>query len=235
MTISGILFDKDGVLVDFQRTYAPSTLSVIEALADGDGEVVIRLAKAVDFDAEAVSFGTGSVVIAGTAADIARAWHPHLPQLSQDELIDQVETLYDDITLRHVTPFDEVDAALTALTGRGLKLGLATNDTEESAHRHLAAIGQKDRFDFISGYDSGHGSKPAPGMILAFARQVGVDPAQIVMVGDSLHDMHAGRSAGAICVAVTTGMAGRAILAPHADHVIDSLSKLSELVSTISA
>jgi phosphoglycolate phosphatase len=48
------------------------------------------------------------------------------------------------------------------------------------------------------------------------------------MVGDSTHDLHAGRGAGMATVAVLTGVAGRAALAPHADVVLNSIAELPE-------
>jgi phosphoglycolate phosphatase len=108
-----------------------------------------------------------------------------------------------------------------------LKLGLATNDTEAPARAHLAGAGVLDLFDFVAGCDSGWGGKPAPGQLLAFAGRVGVDPARSVMVGDSLHDLHAGRDAGMKRAAVLTGIAEAAELAPHADVVLPDISHLA--------
>ncbi len=233
--IKGIFFDKDGVLVDFQRTYAPSTAEVIAVLSGKEPELIEAMAQAVDFDPGKVSFGAQSIVIAGTAADIARAWHPHLPKWQINELITRVEDLYDAITVKHVSPFEDVADTLTALKQAGLALGVATNDTQESAHRHTDAIGIRNSFDFISGYDSGHGPKPEPGMILAFARAIGATPAQIIMIGDSLHDLHSARAAGAIGVGITTGMAGSEVLSTDADHVISALAHLPELVEKLNA
>ena len=59
----------------------------------------------------------------------------------------------------------------TALRARGLKLGVATNDSEVPAQAHLRAHGLTGLLDFIAGYDSGHGAKPGPGMCLAFAAE----------------------------------------------------------------
>jgi len=36
MTIKAVLFDKDGVLVDFNATWCPATVKVIDTLAAGD-------------------------------------------------------------------------------------------------------------------------------------------------------------------------------------------------------
>jgi phosphoglycolate phosphatase len=71
-----------------------------------------------------------------------------------------------------------------------------TNDAEAPAHAHLNRAGVADLFDFVAGCDSGHGAKPAPGQLLAFARRTGLAPERVVMVGDSLHDLHAGRMPG---------------------------------------
>ena len=80
--------------------------------------------------------------------------------------------------------------------------------------------------DFIAGCDSGHGAKPQPGQLLAFAERIGLSPDRIVMVGDSTHDLIAGRSAGMQTVAVLTGLAEAAVLAPYADAVLPDIGHL---------
>ena len=113
------------------------------------------------------------------------------------------------------------------MAARGLHLGVATNDSEHAARAHLRTAGIHDRFAFIAGADSGHGGKPDPGMCLAFAAAVGIAPGQVLMVGDSLHDLHAGRAAGMRTLGVLTGMANAAELAPHADLVLPDIGALS--------
>ena len=44
MPIRAILFDKDGTLVDFQRTWGPATYDVLSELCDGDRAAFERLA-----------------------------------------------------------------------------------------------------------------------------------------------------------------------------------------------
>ncbi len=63
-------------------------------------------------------------------------------------------------------------------------------------------------------------------MCLAFARALGLDPARVAMVGDSRHDLDAGRAAGMRVVAVLTGIAGREELEPHADVVLADIGAL---------
>ena len=133
--------------------------------------------------------------------------------------------------LTTMTPVGDPAAVLRALRGQGLKLGLATNDAQASALRHLDQLGLSGQMDFVAGYDSGHGAKPAPGMVLAFAAEIGAAPGEIALVGDSLHDLDSARAAGAIGVAVLSGPASREDLAPHADFVIQDIGDLPALVA----
>ena len=85
--------------------------------------------------------------------------------------------------------------ALSAL-GAGRVLGLVTNDSEAPARAHLEAHQITHHFNFISGYDSGFGSKPDPGQLLGFCAATGMRAEATAMVGDSRHDLQAGRAAG---------------------------------------
>jgi phosphoglycolate phosphatase len=63
-------------------------------------------------------------------------------------------------------------------------------------------------------------------MCLAFAAFTGLDPAEVLMVGDSRHDLEAGRAAGMRPIAVLTGIARAADLAPHAEAVLPDIGAL---------
>ncbi|MBC7158321.1 MAG: HAD family hydrolase, partial [Rhodobacteraceae bacterium] len=121
------------------------------------------------------------------------------------------------------------------LAERGLALGLATNDAEGAAHAHLEAVGIAAHMAFVAGYDSGFGAKPRPGMLLAFADRVGLAPARIAMVGDSRHDLLAGRAAGMRTVAVLTGPARAEELAPLADVVLPDIGHLPGWIDSLAA
>lgn len=55
------------------------------------------------------------------------------------------------------------------------------------------------------------------------------------MVGDSTHDLIAGRAAGMVTVAVLTGMADAATLSPHADVVLPHIGHLPEWLDQLQA
>ena len=69
--------------------------------------------------------------------------------------------------------------------------------------------------------------KPMPEPLLAFCDAIGVAPNRAIMVGDSTHDLIAGRLAGMGTVGVLTGMADAGTLAPHADVVLPDIGHLT--------
>lgn len=227
--IKGVLFDKDGTLLDFEATYAPACALVVRDLAGGNEAQAALLAAAVDFDLGAERFDPASVFIAGCTADIAEAWAPLLGAAADGELAGRIDRLFERYSRNTARLFAGVPDTLSLLSAAGLKLGIATNDAEANARAHARVSGLDGWMDFFAGYDSGHGAKPGPGMVAAFARFCGCEPGAVIMVGDSLHDMAAARACGAHAVAVATGPAGRDELAPHADVVIDSLAELAAL------
>lgn len=223
--IKGILFDKDGVLFDFQRTWGGWAHRMIGILSEGDAGLAQRLADVMVFDMPSRRFHPGSFVIAGTSREVSEAVATVLPGRSVEAVHKVMTTEAARTPLVEAVP---LRATLSALGARGLPLGLATNDTEASARAHLGASEVLDLFAFVAGSDSGHGAKPAPGMCTAFAKAQGLEPEALVMVGDSTHDMAAGRAAGFVCVAVLTGVAVAEDLAPHADAVLPDIAALGD-------
>ncbi|WP_333815326.1 HAD family hydrolase [Tabrizicola sp.] len=229
--IDGLLFDKDGTLFDFRVSWGRWAKDFLTRIAR-DAAHARRLGRAIGFDLDTGAFAPDSPVIAATAADIAAALQPELPGVTVEELTDRIDASAGQAPMSEAVPLRPL---LSALRGQGLRLGVATNDSEAPARQHLANHGITDCFDFISGYDSGHGAKPGPGMCLAFARALGLEPARVAMVGDSRHDLEAGRAAGMRVVAVLTGIARREDLEPHADVVLADIGALPDWLSGLKA
>lgn len=94
--------------------------------------------------------------------------------------------IYDEwAACRHFSLYDDVQPALRALRAAGMRMGLISN-----THRCLSALQQ--HFDLapyigcaVSSSDHGY-MKPHPGIFQEALRQLGAQPAEAVMVGDSL-------------------------------------------------
>jgi len=221
--IEAVLFDKDGTLFDFHATWGVWAKSLLLEESGGDQDLAARMGDAIGYNYHDGSFAPDSMVIFDTPPDIAAALLPFFDGETVKTLTDRLNQAAAQVPMVEAVPLIPL---LLELEARGIKLGVATNDGEAPARAHLEASGIAGMFDFIVGSDSGFGGKPQAGMMNAFADHVGVNSAAIAMVGDSVHDLVAGRAAGMTTVAVLTGVACEAELAPHADVVLPDIGHL---------
>ncbi|WP_353471542.1 HAD family hydrolase [Salipiger sp. H15] len=227
-----VLFDKDGTLFDFTRTWGAWAQEVMHDLAGGDAALVAAMARELRFDLATGSFLKDSPVIAGTSREAADCLARGLGRADSAALEGYLSEAAARAPLAEAVPLAPL---LDALRGAGLRLGVMTNDNEAVALAHLRQAGVGDRFDFVAGFDSGHGAKPSPAPLLAFAEALGLPPGRVVMVGDSTHDLQAGRAAGMMTVAVLTGLAGAEELRPLADAVLPDIGHLPDWLSAVPA
>lgn len=219
----GILFDKDGTLFDFEATWTPWAEKFFLKMCDGDHAKAQHLGLVVGFNLDERSFDRDSVVIAGTPEEIVHALAPLFPDFPEAEI---VSIMNEEAAAAPMTETVPLIPFLTSLRQRGLKLGVATNDAEAPAIAHVSAVGAEKLFDFICGSDSGYGGKPEAGQILGFCQTMVISPSKVIMVGDSLHDLIAGQTAGCTTIGVLTGLATRDELQPFADVVLENIGEI---------
>ncbi len=227
-SIRGILFDKDGTLFDFRATWGGWSKRLLKNLAQEAGVAPEALGRAVGFDVTTGIFAPDSAVIAHPVPEIAALLLPHLPGMEAGALVERMNALSAEAELVPAVPLVPLFRRFRAM---GLRIGLVTNDGEAPARAHLAWAGVEGFFDYVAGFDSGHGAKPEPGPLLAFARAEGLDPTEVIMVGDSRHDLIAGKAAGMPVVAVLTGVAEAGELAPVADAVLPDIGHLPDWIA----
>lgn len=225
--IRGILFDKDGTLIDFNKTwFAIGDALALEAAA-GDRVEADRLMAIGGYDRSARRFRADSVFAAGANADIVALWHPDIPANRRAELTRR----FDEVTAvqgaQKAVALPGMVKAAGQLHRAGYRLGVATNDSTGGAEQTVLRLGIAQLFEAIYGYDSVPHPKPAPDMIHAFCDMTGLKPAEIAMVGDNRHDLQMGRAAGAgAVVGVLSGTGTIETLTPMADVVLGSIVEL---------
>jgi len=232
VTFAGVIFDKDGTLFDFNATWGAWAKTMIDRETGGDGHLITRLADRLGYDLAAERFLPGSIVIAETIDVTADAILEVLPGKDKSALIERMNAAAIEVPQKEAAPLGQL---LMALRSQGLALGVVTNDSEQSARAHLAKSEVESAFDFIVGCDSGFGGKPEAGQLMAFCRATKLDPKHCAMVGDSTHDLLAGRAAGMVCVGVLTGPAPREELEPYADVVLESIAELPSWLTSMSS
>lgn len=229
--IKGIVFDKDGTLLDFHATWVPRALAAVLAVADGDQGLASAMLQATGYDNEENRVLGGSILAAGNNRDISLVWAP-----LAHKSVNQVEIVLNDMfsasDYGDSVAVKDLNSSLKKLADLGLILGIATMDSEAGIKATLGNFGCLHLFDYAVGYDSGFGSKPGPAMVLGFCQQTGLRPEQVMVVGDNTHDIHMGQSAAAgYNVGVLTGTSTRNELEPEADLVVDSIADLATLWS----
>ncbi len=226
-SIRGLLFDKDGTLFDFEKTWNSWTSRILTEVSKQSDVSISALADAIDFDLKTGKLLPQSIVIAGTHRQVTAALHTKLPNWDFEHLESYLLDYVIETPQYEVVPLQKF---FRKLKSEGLLLGVMTNDAERGAQAHLAAAGILDLLDFVAGSDTGFGCKPAPEPLLAFAKITGLSPDEIAMVGDSLHDLQAAQAAGMMRIAVLTGVATEDELKEHADLVLTSIANLSDLI-----
>jgi len=208
MPIRAVLFDKDGTLLDYHRTWGPINLAAAELAAAGDAALAERLLQVGGMDRESMITRAGSLLAAGHTREIAEAWVAAGSPLPLTNLSARLNALFTASATGSV-PVGDLDALFATLTGMGLRLGIASSDNEASIRLMLSHLDLAHHISFVTGYDSGNGVKPGPGMVLACAKAFGISPAEIAVVGDNTHDIDMARSGGAgLAIAVLSGTGG---------------------------
>ncbi len=231
MAIRGILFDKDGTLLDYTATWIPANRAAALAVARGDPDLCGHLLRAGGYDPDTKQMTGNALLAAGTNVEIASAWCAQVPDWNLDELVALIEGIFLDHGRHGAVPVPDLSPTLTQLKARGLILGIATSDSEAGIESTLGRFDVLGHFDFLAGYDSGHGVKPGPGMVHGFAGESGLPVAEIAVVGDNIHDLEMGRAAGVgLAIGVLTGTGSRSDLSALADHVFDSIADLESVL-----
>ncbi|MGR4001063.1 MAG: HAD family hydrolase [Alphaproteobacteria bacterium] len=228
--IRAFLFDKDGTLIDYERSWGPVNRRAVRVLSGGDMDLEGRLLEAGGVDRLSGLTRSDSVFASGSTVDVARAFMAVGLERDELELVDELDVIFSEV-LRTAVAVTDLAVFFGMLRSLGLRTGVASNDSEEGIRRFLDYFGIVGLVDFVSGYDSGYGSKPGSGMFRGFCGSVGVGGGEAAMVGDTLHDMACGEGGGAgLLVGVLTGTGTREVLAPVSDICLDSVADILPLL-----
>ena len=220
--VKAVLFDLDGTLID----------SAPDLGAAADKMRTDRGLPSLPLDDYRHMAGAGARGMLGIAFGMTPD-HPEFPVM-REEFFQNYEQRMTVLT----RAFDGVPELIAQLESRGLGWGVVTN---KSMRFTGPLVGEMPLFSTaaaVVGGDTTPHSKPHPAPLLEAARQLGLDPAHCLYVGDDERDIVAGRAAGMPTVAATYGYLGSKAdtLAWGADAQIDTpLALLSLLKPLIAA
>jgi|TARA_R110001599_G_scaffold47784_8_gene138180 phosphoglycolate phosphatase len=210
-----IAFDLDGTLIDSVPDLAAAvvhTLTTLELRPPSEAEVRDWV-------------GNGAPVLVERALTWALQAPPAPELLARG--YDIFMAYYGAAPHVHTTLYPGVEQSLRALHQQGMTLALITNKPERFIEPLLHHFNLLAYFTLWVGGDSLAEKKPHPMPLLHAASHCQIPPAECVMVGDSRHDMAAGKAAGFTTVALPYGYNhGEPIEDSHPDLVLSSLTEL---------
>ena len=211
-----LVFDLDGTLVDSIQDLAAATNAALRALSPGASEIPVAVVRTF--------VGDGARMLLRRSLEHAGLLH------SVDQALPVYLDCYARCLLDTTRLFPGVREALERLRGR--TLAVLTNKPGDFSRTILAGLGVADRFARIWGAGDVPGHKPDPEGLRRLLAELGVDPQEAVIVGDSAVDVRTGRAAGVRSVGVTWGLRPQDLLADPPDLVIDDLRELPERLAS---
>ncbi len=158
-----------------------------------------------------------------TVADVEKTHRVKLPPLmvlSQKATAMQIELLKSDLK-----PNAELKRFLADIKKSGLKLAVGTASMRYRAEKFLELLGILGELDVLVTSDEVSNNKPNPDIYLETARQLGVKPAECIVVEDALSGIAAAKAAGMKVVGLVTQFHTAAEL-KNTDLVVESLAEL---------
>jgi HAD superfamily hydrolase (TIGR01509 family) len=187
------LFDLDGTLIDSVYQHVIAWRAALTAI--GIDLSVWRIHRRIGMSGglfvQALLRETGRSL---SAADIEELQSAHAAEYRKQ--------------MGSVTALPGARELLAALTGAGVRWGIATSGYAVTARPALDLLGLPEDTPMVT-RDLVRHAKPDPDLFLAAAALLGVDPRHTMVVGDSVWDLLAARRAGALGIGLQSGGYGR--------------------------
>lgn len=150
---------------------------------------------------------------------IRRAMPEGTPEAEIDAALDDFKAYYAAHIHDRTVPYDGIPQLLTALRKRGIKVAVLSNKID-SASQQLIEYFFPGKTDVVFGEHVGVPRKPDPTSCRMVMQQLGVQPEQVLYVGDSGTDMQTAKNAGLYAVGVTWGFRSKEVLLKYGADVL---------------
>ncbi len=150
---------------------------------------------------------------------ICRAMPEGTPEAEIDAALDDFKAYYAAHIHDRTVPYDGIPQLLTTLRKRGIKVAVLSNKID-SASQQLIEYFFPGKTDVVFGEHVGVPRKPDPTSCRMVMQQLGVQPEQVLYVGDSGTDMQTAKNAGLYAVGVTWGFRSKEVLLEYGADIL---------------
>ena len=213
---AGVLFDLDGTLIDS----APDLAGAVNALRVKRGMPELELSELRPF----ASQGARGLLGAGMGVSVEDDDFEAL----RDEFLSYYEAHSSVKTVR----FEGVNDLLILLEEKKIPWGIITNKHERFTNPLVKALGLDVQAAVVVSGDTTAHAKPHPLPLLHAAKLMGLEPGQLIYIGDDERDIQSARAAGYMgAIAASYGYCrADEVDAWCADAVVDSASEIAQVM-----
>ena len=175
--LSCVMFDLDGTLVDS----APDLIAALNKARQHRGLDPVSTAEITPF----ISYGAAAMI----RKSLNGFENETLLEKILKDMLDEYQVHIADRTRL----FEGMPGILDSIEAKGLKWGVITNKRERFTTPLMDALGLIDRAACIVSGDTTANNKPHPEPMLTACQQAGVTASECLYIGDSAHDIEAGK------------------------------------------
>jgi phosphoglycolate phosphatase len=215
-----VVFDLDGTLADTSGDLLAAANACFREMGEGD-------VLSVETDAGTALRGGKAMLTLGLTR-IGR-----MDQATVEKYYPVLLEAYGAAIDTHTVMYPGAMEAVGVLSDMGYGVGICTNKPDRLAEQLMASLGVRDAFGALIGADTLPVRKPDPLPLAETARRLGGDPAQTVLIGDSVTDRETARNAGVPSVLVTFGPSGEDMAALEPEALLQDYADLPALVQAL--
>ncbi|WP_350562053.1 phosphoglycolate phosphatase [Psychrobacter sp. CAL346-MNA-CIBAN-0220] len=212
-----LIFDFDGTLIDS-----------VPDLADAANLMLTQLGKAnypIDTIKEWVGNGARALVERALSGSVEVDKSLSVAEIEAAEQL--FFTAYAEHDASKTTSYPDVDQGLQQLKAAGFTLALVTNKPIRFVPKILEGLGWSPLFDMVLGGDSLPLKKPDPAPLLHVCETLKFNPAEAIMIGDSINDISAGKNANIDTIGLSYGYNyGKYISESNPNQVFENFANL---------
>lgn len=226
-----ILFDKDGTLIHFDRSWMKIGLQLVDGFmtqyesAIGDVTEAYKRLGIVNNEIQ-----QGTVMASGSLDEIINAFDNLAGQDVSSWAQQRSQTLVDQRVPENVW-VEGVDQTVKALHQKGYKLGIVTSDTKKGVEQFLTDTNMHKYFDVVISTEANAVEKPNPEVLKPLFDNYDVDSSDVMIVGDTANDIKTGKNAQlGLSVAVLTGVDIKETFT-EADYILPTANQVLDILN----
>ncbi|NWK83581.1 HAD family hydrolase [Staphylococcus sp. GSSP0090] len=226
-----ILFDKDGTIIYFDRSWMKIGLQLVEDFMDEyDQAIDDKPAAYAHLGVVDGEIQPGTIMASGALDEMVQAFCDIAGQDVTKWAQNRSQTLVDNRVPENVL-VEGIEDTLKRLKDQGYKMGIVTSDSKKGVEQFLENTQFNHFFDVIISTEANAVEKPNPEVLNPLFNQYDVAPEDVVIVGDTANDIQTGVNAQlGLKVAVLTGV-GLTEEFTKADYIVETANEIVDILN----